>query len=156
MRSQVTLERNPYYFKVDPEGNQYPYIDYVQYDVGTDTETLVLKTLNGEIDFQDRHIAALGNKALYFDNQEAGDYGFVETIPSSMNMAAIALNLTHEDPVKREIFQNQDFRIALSYAINRQEIIDLVFVGQGQPYQLGPTSNVTVLQRAVGNPIHRI
>lgn len=135
---QVTAVRNPYYFKVDPEGNQYPYIDYVQWGVGVDVETLVLSALNGEIDFQDRHIAALSNKAVYFDNQEAGEYGFVETVPSSMNNVAIALNLTHADPVKREIFQNKDFRVALSHAINRQEIIDLIYVGQGQPYQLAP------------------
>jgi peptide/nickel transport system substrate-binding protein len=103
---QVTAVRNPYYFKVDPEGNQYPYIDYVQWGVGVDVETLVLNALNGEIDFQDRHIAALSNKAVYFDNQEAGEYGFVETVPSSMNNVAIALNLTQPDTVKRELFQN--------------------------------------------------
>jgi len=135
---QVTAVRNPYYFKVDPEGNQYPYIDYVQWDVGVDVETLVLRTLNGEIDFQDRHIAALANKAVYFDNQEAGDYTFTETIPSSMNTVTIALNLTVEDPVLREIFQNHDFRAALSVAIDRQSIIDLIYVGQGEPYQLAP------------------
>lgn len=135
---QITAVRNPYYFKVDPEGNQYPYIDYVQWNVGTDVETLVLNALNGEIDFQDRHIAALSNKAVFFDNQEAGDYTFVETIPSSMNYVAIALNLTHEDPVKREIFQTKDFRVALSVAIDRQSIIDLIYVGQGEPYQLAP------------------
>jgi peptide/nickel transport system substrate-binding protein len=55
-----------------------------------------------------------------------------------MNSTIIALNLTHKDPVKREIFQNKDFRIALSHAINRQEIIDVVYVGQGEPYQLAP------------------
>jgi peptide/nickel transport system substrate-binding protein len=135
---QVNAVRNPYYFKVDPEGNQYPYIDYVQWDVGSDVETLVLKALNGEIDFQDRHIAALSNKAVFFDNQEAGDYTFEETIPASMNTTTIAFNLTDADPVKREIFQNHDFRAALSIAIDRQSIIDLIYVGQGQPYQLAP------------------
>lgn len=135
---QVTAVRNPYYFKVDSDGNQYPYIDFVQWDVGVDVDTLVLKALNGEIDFQDRHISALSNKAVYFDNMEAGEYDFAETIPSSMNTFAISLNLTHTDPVKREIFQNRDFRIALSHAINRQEIIDLIYVGQGQVHQLAP------------------
>src|SRR5690606_9922704 len=42
------------------------------------------------------------------------------------------------DPVKREIFQNKDFRIGLSYAINRQEIIDALYFGQSQPYQQAP------------------
>ena len=136
--TQVVAERNPYYWKVDPEGNQLPYIDRFVAEIGEDVQVLVLRALNGEIDFQDRHIATLDNKAVFSDNMEAGEYGFFDTIPSSMNHVAIALNLTHKDPAKREIYQNKDFRIALSHAINRQEIIDVVFVGQGEPYQLAP------------------
>jgi len=136
--SQVVAERNPYYFKVDPEGHQLPYIDKVVYEIGEDVQVLVLKALNGEIDSQDRHIATLDNKAVFVDNAEAGEYGFYETVPSSMNTQVIALNLNHKDPVKREIYQNKDFRIGLSYAINRQEVIDTVYVGQGEPWQLAP------------------
>src|SRR5690606_18105617 len=42
---QLIATRNPYYWKVDPEGKQYPYIDTVQFDVGQDVETLTLKAL---------------------------------------------------------------------------------------------------------------
>ncbi len=136
--TQVTAVRNPYYWKIDPEGNQYPYIDTVQYDVGDDTETLVLKALNGEIDMQDRHIATLNNKAVFFDNMEAGGYIFYDRIPASMNVMMIALNLSTTDPVLSEVFNNKDFRIGLSHAINRQEIIDVVYVGQGEPWQGSP------------------
>jgi peptide/nickel transport system substrate-binding protein len=136
--TQVVAERNPFYFKVDTEGRQLPYIDKLVYDVGDDAEVLVLRALNGEIDMQDRHIATLPNKAVFTDNMEQGEYHFFETVPSSMNTMILALNLTHKDPVKREIFQNKDFRIALSLAINRQEIIDAIHVGQGEPWQLAP------------------
>jgi ABC-type transport system substrate-binding protein len=115
-----------------------PYIDNVIYEIGEDVQVLVLKALNGEIDMQDRHIATLDNKAVFVDNAETGNYGFFETVPSSMNVQVIALNLTHKDPVKREIYQNKDFRIGLSHAINRQEIIDTIYVGQGEPWQLAP------------------
>lgn len=136
--TQVVGERNPYYFKVDTEGRQLPYIDQLLYEVGESVDVLVLKALNGEIDMQDRHIASLPNKSVFFDNMEQGGYGFFETIPSGMNNMIIALNLTHKDPMKREMYQNKDFRIALSHAINRQEIIDVVYVGQGEPWQLAP------------------
>jgi peptide/nickel transport system substrate-binding protein len=136
--TQVVAERNPYYWKVDTEGRQLPYIDRLEAEIGDDVQVLVLRAMNGEIDMQDRHIASLDNKAVFADNMETGDYRFFDTIPSSMNTNAIAFNLTHKDPVKREIFQNKDFRIALSHAINRQEIIDVVYVGQGEPYQLAP------------------
>jgi peptide/nickel transport system substrate-binding protein len=48
------------------------------------------------------------------------------------------LNLTHKDPVLRAIFQNKDFRIGLSHAINRQEIINTVYVTVGKPSQPAP------------------
>ncbi len=136
--TQVHLVRNPYFYGVDTEGNQLPYIDDVVYNVGQDVETLVLQALNGEIDMQDRHIATNSNRAVFFDNMEAGGYHFYETVPSSSNVMVIALNQTNLDPAKREIYQNHDFRAALSMAIDRQEIIDVVYVGQGQPYQAAP------------------
>ena len=43
-----------------------------------------------------------------------------------MNSMVIYFNLTHKDKQMREIFQNKDFRIGLSHAINRKEIIDIV------------------------------
>ncbi len=136
--TQIRLVRNPYFYVVDSAGNQLPYIDELLYNVGQEVDTLVLQALNGEIDMQDRHIATNANRAVFFDNQEAGGYHFFETVPSSSNVMVISLNLTHLDPAKREIYQNIDFRIGLSYAIDRQEIIDVVYVGQGQPAQAAP------------------
>lgn len=136
--TSVRAERNPYYFKVDTEGNQLPYIDYIAFDVGNDVETLVLKALNGEIDYQDRHIATFNNKAVFFDGQEAGGYRIIEKQTADNNVMEISFNLNSLDPMKNEIFNNLDFRAGLSHAINRQEIIDLVYVGQGEPWQAAP------------------
>jgi peptide/nickel transport system substrate-binding protein len=55
-----------------------------------------------------------------------------------MNQMIIAFNLNHTDPVMRKIFQDKNFRIGMSYAINRKEIIDLVYVSQGEPWQAAP------------------
>ena len=63
--TQMVAERNPYYWKVDPEGNQLPYIDKLVYHVAENVEVLVLKTLNGEIDMYDRHITAPANKSVF-------------------------------------------------------------------------------------------
>lgn len=136
--NQVEAVRNPYYWKVDTEGNQLPYIDRVLFDVAEDVNTLVLKALNGEIDTQSRHIATNDNKALFFDNQEAGDFRLVEQSSAASNSMVLNLNLLHKDPVMRELIQTKDFRIALSHAINRPEIIDVVLVGEGTPMQPGP------------------
>jgi len=136
--TRVRFQRNPYYWKVDPEGQQLPYIDEVLFSVLEDPEVLLLKASSGEIDFHARHINISANKAVLADNRERGGYDFTDLIDASMNTCVISLNLTHKNDTLREIFQNKDFRIGLSHAINRQEIIDAVYVGQGEPWQLGP------------------
>ena len=115
-----------------------PYIDTLEMRVSDSLEELTLMALNGEIDFQDRHIATVVNQPLFFDGQEAGDYRMGEVIPSSSNTMVIQFNLNHVDPKRRELFQNKDFRIGVSYAIDRPEIIDAVFTGQGEPFQVAP------------------
>jgi len=136
--TRVVAERNPYYWKVDAEGNQLPYIDAVDFELFENAEVFLLKILNGEIDLQDRHIATDINKPVIFDNQEAGNYRLFETNKAEMNHSMLALNLNSQDPVKREVFNDINFRIGLSHAINRQEVIDVVFVGQGEPWQGAP------------------
>jgi peptide/nickel transport system substrate-binding protein len=134
----VTLKRNPYYFKVDPEGNQLPYIDDLSVSVNADKQTLVLKVVNGEIDYQDRHVNANANRAVFTDAAEKAQIHLSDGPNADMNTTIISFNLTHKDPVKREIFNNKDFRVGLSYAIDRQAIIDAAFVGQGEPWQAAP------------------
>ncbi len=134
----VTLKRNPYYFKVDPEGNQLPYIDDLSVSVNADKQTLVLKVVNGEIDYQDRHVNANANRAVFADAAEKAQIHLSDGPNADMNTTIISFNLTHKDPVKHEIFNNKDFRIGLSYAIDRQAIIDAAFVGQGEPWQAAP------------------
>jgi peptide/nickel transport system substrate-binding protein len=132
--TQVVAERNPYYWKVDTEGNQLPYIDKVVFDILEDREVLLLKVLNGEIDMMARHFNTNDNKAVLADNREAGEYNFFEAV-SGGGTIGFHFNLTHQDPRMREIFQNKDFRVALSHALNRQEIIDVLLIGQGEPAQ---------------------
>lgn len=132
------MVRNPYYWKVDPEGNQYPYIDSIRFRVISDVQTMVLAAAAGEIDMQSRHIATMNNRAFFFDNQEAGDFRFFEKIAVNNNSNVLFLNQTGPNPVLSEIFQNKDFRIALSYAINRQAIIDTLYLGLSVPHQAAP------------------
>lgn len=136
--TRIVAERNPYYFGVDPEGNQLPYIDQVTYDQVDDIEVLVLKAINGEIDYQLRHLNDPNNKAVLSENAERGGYRFFDVGVASANQPTFYLNLTHKDPVKRAIFQNKQFRMALSHAIDREAVLDLVYLGQGTISQAAP------------------
>lgn len=136
--SRLVAERNPYFWKVDTEGNQLPYIDTFVTIQNDDRESLLLQALNGEVDYVHSYINNATNRPVIAQNRDRGDYDFVDVLATDSNAMAIALNLTHQDPVLREVFQNRDFRIGLSHAVNRQEIIEIVLGGQGQPHQVGP------------------
>lgn len=127
--------RNPYYHKVDTEGTQLPYFDKVVYQMVADPEVLLLKALQGEVDMMDQYIATPANKPVLFDGKEDGDYGFYTLKETAANVMVFQLNLNHTDPVKNELYNTIEFRQALSLAINRQDLIDAVFVGQGEPAQ---------------------
>jgi peptide/nickel transport system substrate-binding protein len=133
--TRAMAERNPFYFKVDTEGNQLPYIDVRAFDVLSDPQVLVTKTLAGEIDFQDRNLAVAANKPVLFQGREQGGFEFFEETPASPNYMVMMFNLNHKDPETRAIFQNKDFRIGLSHAMDRQEVLDVVWLGQGEVAQ---------------------
>jgi peptide/nickel transport system substrate-binding protein len=135
---RAVWERNPYYWKVDEKGNQLPYMDGIELVIVNEIQVLVLKALNGEIDMMDYFIGVPENKPVFFDNMKKGNYHFFTTTPTLTNTAMLQLNLNHRDPVKRKLFQNKDFRIGLSYAINRKEIIELIYGGEGRPHQGAP------------------
>lgn len=130
--------RNPYYWKVDAEGKQLPYIDKIDYSLVTDTQVAVMKVASGEIDFHDQNIATPANRSVFYDNMEVGNYHFVTTTMSAPNAMNVILNITHKDPERRAIFSDKNFRIGMSYAINRQEIIDMIFFGDSTAQQSAP------------------
>jgi peptide/nickel transport system substrate-binding protein len=53
---RVAATRNPFYWKVDPAGNQLPYIDNVTWAKLDDPQVMALKMTSGEFDFAFRHI----------------------------------------------------------------------------------------------------
>ena len=62
--NRVVAERNPYYWKVDSDGSQLPYLDSFVNDLISDPEVMLLKVTNGEIDMQTRTINSLQNKPV--------------------------------------------------------------------------------------------
>ncbi|MCO5731152.1 ABC transporter substrate-binding protein [Rhizobium sp. SSA_523] len=136
--TRVVMERNPYFWQVDTEGNQLPYIDELNFGISQDVESLMLNVISGKIDIQERHISVLANKPTLSQNMQKGDYRLLSLVPSAAQQCQIYLNMTHKDPAMRKMFADKSFRQALSLGVNRQEIIDIVYFGQSEPYQTGP------------------
>jgi peptide/nickel transport system substrate-binding protein len=138
--SQVNFERNAYFCKVDPEGNQLPYIDKIRMQVIADNETHVLKTLAGECDFYSRRGSpGSNNKQLFDDAAKKAGFHYYETISDSNNMYPMNLNLAFNgDAYKQKLFNTKDFRIALSIGLNRKEVLTVLNLGEGRIAQPAP------------------
>lgn len=130
-----TLKRNPYYVGVDTAGNQLPYIDEVRFTFFADTQALNLAAIAGELDQQDRHINMM-NYPVLKENEQAGKYKII-TWPSFGGAdAVIMFNQTYnKDENLAKLMQNRDFRIAMSHAIDREQIQESAFLGLGEPRQ---------------------
>ena len=101
-------------------------------------EVALGQVLNGQVDLAGRVINTPANKPVLAESRSKGKYDFFQLDTSFMNQGLIMLNQTAQDPVLRQIFRNKDFRIGLSYAINRPELVQTVFAGQGEPWQQAP------------------
>jgi len=133
----VVYERNPYYWKVDTEGNQLPYIDEIVGTSYADAESRTFAMLNGDLDY----VKDPGdeNRIVYFEAVDEGKPIVIsQQISDGGNVNSIHFNRTIDDPIKAEIFANKDFRIGMSHAINREEMIEILLFGQGVPAQVAP------------------
>ena len=133
-----TLERNPYYWKVDPAGNQLPYIDEVQAGE-QDGEVQLVTMIAGEADliWQDD---AQGNYALLKEEEASGNFVMVPQIGMSVGIGNILFAYTVEDQVLADLFNSLDFRVALSIGTDRDEINSIIYNGLLEPSQWAPAS----------------
>lgn len=135
---RMVLKRNPYYWKVDPVGNQLPYIDEITLDFVDNIDVVNLRVIGGEVDMQGRHVL-INNYPVLIDGAEQGDYRVLLWPSAGGADAGLMFNQTYNaDPEIAKLLTNKDFRIALSYAIDREEINESAFLGLGTPRQLVP------------------
>jgi len=125
--SVLNFERNPYYFKVDTQGQQLPYIDKVVSQQVENVEMVNLKVLTGEVDFL-RESTALVKIPLYKENEEKAGFRTV-LLDMHVDSSSLQINQTFGDEKWRKVAQDVRFRQALSLAVNRQSIIDTVYYG---------------------------
>ncbi|MGC8603106.1 MAG: ABC transporter substrate-binding protein [Desulfomonilaceae bacterium] len=132
------MERNPYYWKVDEMGNQLPYIDRLATELLTEANMVILKAVAGDIDMQANHLGGMSNTILLLAQLGTGNFRLIPKISTASVGLLLAPNLNHQDPVLRKIIEDKRFRIAMSHAIRRAEVNDILYRGQGTPRQAAP------------------
>lgn len=141
--SPQVFVRNPYYWAVDPQGNQLPYLDRLVMDIRSNN-LVATGAANGEVAMQDRHLRYEDHILLLGEAARHG-YEVYHWKPSTQSLFTIYPNLNRRvDPARPEtkwkhtILNETRFRQALSLAINRRDIIAAEFNGQAEPAQIAP------------------
>ena len=119
---------NPYFHMVDTTGQQLPYINEMDEIYANDHEVRLLKLINGEVDYKAQSLG-LPDAPILLENQGTGDYTL--QIAPRISMPTVSFNVTHEDEAKRAVFGDVNFRKAMSIAIDRNEINETAYFGQG-------------------------
>lgn len=127
----LTFERNPYYWKVDAEGRQLPYVDYLEFRT-MDESLNTQEIMAGNIDF-----CGFGNQYFptYKASEATGCYTIKTMTSPNWTTSSMQLNLTYQDAQYAELFNNIDFRHALSIAVDRDEMNNILFNGMAQVSQ---------------------
>ncbi|MBN1430908.1 MAG: hypothetical protein JXB07_21235 [Anaerolineae bacterium] len=148
--TEMIAERNPYYWKTDPTGQQLPYIDRIHFALVEDNEAINNMALAGDIDMQHRRID-FSKYTLFQENAEAGDYRtFLWTTANASNITLFP-NQSFGDVKYRELMQNLSFRQALSLAIDRASINKVSYLDQGIPRTITVVRDSALFQEDLEN-----
>jgi peptide/nickel transport system substrate-binding protein len=130
----IFFERNPYYHAVDPEGNQLPYMDKIVSQRVADLATFDAKVVGGTYD-----LAAYPLRILFYATYAEGaaaTKAHIALWPSGMGSSCLyGFNMSYADEEWRKVFADDRFRQALSLAINRPDINNVVYFGNATDTQ---------------------
>jgi peptide/nickel transport system substrate-binding protein len=129
--------RNPFFHRVDEAGRQLPYIDRVVMPV-VDSKLIPAKTGAGESDLQARELN-FNNYTFLKKAEKSNNYRTYLWRTAKGSHLALYPNLNAADPVWRQLFRDVRFRRALSMAIDRPQINQVLYFG------LASESNNTVV-----------
>jgi len=139
---EIVLTRNPYYYKVDPQGKQLPYLDRYRVLKVKENEVEFLKFKSDEIDFLR---AQIQDMPFLISNADEEDWNLMTgegPRAGPLNSDFLTFNWNTEQEVLNDLFRESEFRKAVSLAINYAEIDRKVFNGFGR-LQLGPISRLS-------------
>lgn len=119
--------RNPYYHRIDTQGYQLPYIDEVIIDIAS-SKLVPAKTGSGESDLQGRYLS-LSDYTFLYEGAGRNDVDVLLWRTSRGSRMSLYPNLNASDPVWQPLLRDARLRQALSLAVNRHEINQVIFFG---------------------------
>jgi peptide/nickel transport system substrate-binding protein len=135
-KQRLVLQRNPQYWRFDKAGKRLPYLNQVTFLISNNYEAHLNRFRSGETDLVDQVNPADLEKLSGADVKivDVGPAQAVDVLWFNLNDR---LNPITRDPLvepyKLVWFKNENFRKAISYAINRHQIIEQVYEKKAAP-----------------------
>lgn len=134
---RVILERNPYYWRKDTQGNQQPYIEQFIIQIVASTDVSLMQFRAGGVDVEG---VTPDSFSLIKREEERGNFRIYEGGPAlSSQFLSFNLNMGKRngkpvvDPIKSRWFNTLEFRRAVAHAIDRPTMINNIYKGLGVP-----------------------
>jgi peptide/nickel transport system substrate-binding protein len=132
----ILLNRNPNYWKTDEAGHHLPYLSAVRLSIQPNRDIEVLE-------FERRNIDLINSlDSQYYNRLATGRYWVLHDAGSSLDSEQMWFNQVGAAPIpvyKRAWFRSINFRRAISYAINRDDLCRVVYELHAHP-AVGPVS----------------
>ena len=131
---QLVLERNPFYWKADTKKNRLPYLDGLVFLPVPTQDAAVIRFQSGDLDFIDNMDAE--NYAVLEKQQDAKHYRLHDLGPGMeydflfFNLNDLSGKQLPEITRKQQWFRRDEFRQAVSAAIDREAIARLAYGGR--------------------------
>jgi peptide/nickel transport system substrate-binding protein len=122
----VVVERNPYYWQASPEGGKsLPYLDGIEFRLLADEGAQLARFASGDLDVLNR----LSMNAISFLESRGG---MITDLGPGLEYNFLCFNLTPGSP-KLAWFGMREFRQALSLAVDREGMAQIVYKGRATP-----------------------
>lgn len=134
--SYVLLQKNLNYWKHDAEGHALPYIDSVRLDIQRNRDIELLRFRRGELQLINRL------DAEQFDRLQHENPALARNAGTGLDAEELWFNQSPAAPLpeyKKGWFGTKEFRMAISMAINREDLCRIVYGGYAKP-AYGPVS----------------
>ena len=130
---QMRFKRNPHYWGKDAAGRALPYLDELVLEFVPDQNAEMLRLESGSVDLVTEQIRAEDYAAL----ERASAAHTVQLVDAGVSVDPTGLwfNLAPGAPRAkgRPWLQREELRHAISLAVDRQRVVDTVFLGAGEP-----------------------
>jgi peptide/nickel transport system substrate-binding protein len=127
--NRFVFERNPYYHRIDRQGQQLPYVDRLIMDVSA-SGLFAAKANAGELDLLFRGLS-MSDIPVLKEGEKAKGYTTLLWPYARGTELALYPNLNTVDPAWRQLNRDIRFRRALSFGIDRKTLNNALLFGLG-------------------------